>query len=122
MRMLVMGSGLQGSACAYDLLQNADVEEVVLADVRIDSLPHFLDRYRGDKRLRLVRVDARNADDVRGVLKGANACMNALPYYFNLDITKLAVEAGVHYCDLGGNTAIVFEQMKLDDMAKQKNI
>ncbi|MGH7449662.1 MAG: saccharopine dehydrogenase family protein [Longimicrobiales bacterium] len=122
MRMLVMGAGLQGSACAYDLLQNTDIEEVVLADVRVDSLPPFLDRYRNDPRLRMVRVDARSEDDVRGVMTGAAACMNALPYYFNLDITRLAIEAGVHYCDLGGNTAIVFDQLRMDDEAKRKDI
>ena len=122
MRMLVMGAGLQGSACAYDLLQNPDFEQVVLADLRVDALPPFLDRYRNDPRLRLVRVDARNEAEVRGAMEGVAACMNALPYYFNLDITRLAVEAGVHYCDLGGNTAIVFDQMKLDEDAKKKAI
>ena len=122
MRMLVMGAGLQGSACAYDLLQNDDVEEVVVADMRTDSLPPFLERYRSDPRLRLVRVDARNEDEVRGAMKGVTACMNALPYYFNLDITRIAVEQGVHYCDLGGNTAIVFDQLKLGDDARKKGI
>ena len=122
MRMLVIGAGLQGSACAYDLLQDADLEEVILADMRVDSLPPFLNRYRDDSRLRVMRVDARNESDVRGVMKGVDACMNALPYYFNLDITRLAVDEGVNYCDLGGNTAIVFDQLKLDSDAKKKNI
>jgi lysine 6-dehydrogenase len=120
--MLVIGAGLQGSACAYDLLQDADLEEVILADMRVDSLPPFLNRYRDDRRLRVMRVDARNETDVRGVMKGVDACMNALPYYFNLDITRLAVHEGVHYSDLGGNTAIVFDQLKLDNDAKKKNI
>lgn len=122
MRMLVIGAGLQGSACAYDLLQDADLEEVILADMRVDSLPPFLNRYRDDRRLRVMRVDARNESDVRGVMKGVDACMNALPYYFNLDITRLAVDEGVNYSDLGGNTAIVFDQLKLDSDAKKKNI
>ena len=30
MRMLVLGAGLQGSACAYDLLQNPEVKQVRL--------------------------------------------------------------------------------------------
>ena len=38
MRMLVLGAGLQGSACAYDLLQNPDVKEVRLADLKVDHL------------------------------------------------------------------------------------
>jgi len=30
MRMLVLGAGLQGSACAYDVLQHGQVERVPL--------------------------------------------------------------------------------------------
>ena len=120
MRMLVLGAGLQGSACAYDLLQNPEVEQVVLADVN-DVLEDFLERYRNDTRLKVVRVDARNEQDVRATMRGMTACMNALPYYFNVSIAGLAVQEGVHYCDLGGNTAMVFEQMKLDERAKARN-
>ena len=42
MRMLVLGAGLQGSACAYDLLQNPEVTQVRLADLHFDHLPSFL--------------------------------------------------------------------------------
>jgi lysine 6-dehydrogenase len=122
MRMLVMGAGLQGSACAYDLLQNESVREVVLADQRVDTLPPFLSRYREDARLRVVTLDARSGEDVRAVMDGADACMNALPYYFNLEIATAAVQLGVHYSDLGGNTAIVFQQLQLNEKAKARNI
>ncbi|NLG61347.1 MAG: saccharopine dehydrogenase [Candidatus Cloacimonetes bacterium] len=122
MRMLVLGAGLQGSACAYDLLNSEGVSRIRLADQQIDRLPPFLQPYVGDDRLELVKVDARDPDSVRRVMEGVDACMNALPYYFNLDITKLAVEAGIHYCDLGGNTAIVFDQLKLDDEATKRGI
>src|SRR5690606_8920837 len=120
MRMLVLGAGLQGSACAYDLLNSDGVSRVRLADQRIDRLPPFLQPYANDDRLELVKVDARDADSVRNAMQGVDACMNALPYYFNLDITKLAVDVGIHYCDLGGNTAIVFDQLKLDGEALQR--
>ncbi len=122
MRMLVLGAGLQGSACAYDLLQNKRVERVVLADVRLDHLPEFIERYRGDARLELKQIDARDESSVRAAMNGVQACMNALPYYFNLDISRVAVESGVHCCDLGGNTAIVFDQLKLNDAAVVSNV
>jgi len=48
--------------------------------------------------------------------------MSAIPYYFNYDMARLAVEAGVHFCDLGGNTEIVFKQKELDGAARAKNI
>ncbi len=122
MKMLVLGAGLQGSACAYDLLNSDGVSRVRLADREIDRLPPFLQPYMNDDRLERVRIDARDEDSVRRVMDGVDACMNALPYYFNLPITKLAVETGIHYCDLGGNTAIVFDQLKLDDEAGAKGI
>jgi lysine 6-dehydrogenase len=120
--MLVLGAGLQGSACAYDLLQSRRVEKVILADLRLDHLPEFIENYRSDVRLELRQLDARDPSAVRAIMSSVDACMNALPYYFNLDIAQLAVEASVHCCDLGGNTAIVFDQLKLHDAAARQNV
>mgnify|MGYP001951896552 FL=1 len=120
--MLVLGAGLQGSACAYDLLQDPTVEKVTVADKNIDNLPPFLERYRGDPRLELVRFDARDENAVLRLMEGKQACMNALPYYFNLEMARLAVRAGVHYSDLGGNTEIVFNQLELDAEARERGI
>ena len=121
MRMLVLGAGLQGSACAYDLLQNPDVKEVRLADLKVDHLPAFLAPYSG-KRLLPTRLDVRDADAVRAVMRESDAVMSAIPYYFNLELATLAAEVGVHFCDLGGNTEIVFKQKELDAKAKAKNV
>ena len=38
MEMLVLGAGLQGSACAFDLLQHPDITRVRLADLEIGPL------------------------------------------------------------------------------------
>jgi lysine 6-dehydrogenase len=121
MRMLVLGAGLQGSACAYDLLQNKDVKEVRLADVKIAHLPDFLAPYSGP-RLIPTPLDVRDHDAVLGAMREADAVMSAIPYYFNYDMAKLAVQAGVHFCDLGGNTEIVFKQKSLDAEARAKQI
>lgn len=122
MRFLVLGAGLQGSACAYDLLQNDAVERVVLADIDVATLPSFLEKCRGDTRLSIVQVDARNEAALRELMSGVDACLNALPYYFNVAIATLSVDSGIHYADLGGNTAMVFEQLKLDAAAKERGI
>lgn len=121
MRMLVLGAGLQGSACAYDLLQNPDVKEVRLADLHVDRLPEFLRPYSGE-RLIPTPLDVRDAEAVRALMRECDAVMSAIPYYFNLDLAKHAVEAGVHFCDLGGNTEIVDEQKQLDARAKEQKI
>jgi lysine 6-dehydrogenase len=112
---------LQGSACAYDLLQDTDVKEVRLADVHVSHLPEFLAPLSGP-RLIPTPLDVRDHEAVLGAMRRCDAVMSAIPYYFNFDMARLAVEAGVHFCDLGGNTEIVFKQKELDAQAKQKNI
>ena len=121
MRMLVLGAGLQGCACAYDLLQDKDVTEVRLADIHVGHLPEFLAPLSGP-RLIPTPLDVRDHDAVLGAMRQCDAVMSAIPYYFNFDMARLAVEAGVHFSDLGGNTEIVFKQKELDAQAKQKNI
>jgi lysine 6-dehydrogenase len=121
MRMLVLGAGLQGSACAYDLLQNPAVSQVRLADLRFDHLPPFLAPLSGP-RLLPTPLDVRDRDAVLAVMRESDAVMSAIPYYFNLQLAECAVEAGVHFCDLGGNTEIVFQQKALVARAAQKGI
>src|SRR6478672_493082 len=121
MRMLVLGAGLQGSACAYDLLQNPAVSQVRLADLRFDHLPSFLAPHSGP-RLLPTTLDVRDRAAVLAVMRESDAVMSAIPYYFNLQLAECAVEAGVHFCDLGGNTEIVFQQKALAERAKAKGI
>ena len=121
MRMLVLGAGLQGSACTYDLLQNPDVSQVRLADVHLDHLPEFLKRYSGPRLIPTV-LDVRDRDALLAVMRESDAVMSAIPYYFNLALAECAVEAGVHFCDLGGNTEIVFQQKELAPRAVERGI
>jgi len=113
MRMLVLGAGLQGSACAFDLLQDKEVEQVRLADLKITHLPDFLAPYSG-RRLLPTPLDVRDKDAVRGLMRECDGVMSAIPYYFNFEMARLAVESGVHFTDLGGNTEIVNQQKTLD--------
>ena len=121
MRMLVLGAGLQGSACAFDLLRNRDVTEVRLADLHIDHLPEFLAPFSGD-RLIPTPLDVRDREGVLALMRESDAVMSALPYYFNFEMAECAVEAGAHFSDLGGNTEIVFQQKTLHERAKEQGL
>jgi lysine 6-dehydrogenase len=121
MKMLVLGAGLQGSACAFDLLQDPDVKEVRLADIRLDHLQPFLAPYSG-KRLIPTALDVRDEEAVSALMRESDAVMSALPYYFNYEMAVCAVDSGVHFCDLGGNTEIVFKQKTLHERAIAENV
>jgi lysine 6-dehydrogenase len=121
MNLLVLGAGLQGCACAYDLLQNPSINQVTLADVRPTKLPKFLARdWKG--RLRTIQLDVTDGAAVHAAFAGQAAVMSAIPYYYNGPMAKAAVECGCHFSDLGGNTDIVLEQKKLHAKAKAKGI
>jgi lysine 6-dehydrogenase len=121
MKLLVLGAGLQGCACAYDLLQNPAVTQVTLADLQPEKLPPFLSRDWGG-RLRTVRLDVTDSAAVHTTFAGHAAVMSAIPYYYNGPMAKAAVECGCHFSDLGGNTEIVLEQKKLHREAEAKGI
>jgi len=122
MRMLVLGAGLQGSACAYDLLQNPAITEVRLADQRVDRLPPFLQPYLGQGRLTTIQLDVKDSKAVAAAMQGVQSVMCALPYYLNLPMTEAAIAAGAHFCDLGGNTEIVQQQQRLKASAEAKGV
>ncbi len=122
MKFAVLGAGLQGSACAFDLLQNPDVAEVRLGDRVLDRIPAFLKPYVGT-RLTLHPIDAKDAQGVATFMRGTTAAMCAMPYQLNLALAHIAVKERVHFADLGGNTEIVFKQHdELDAAAKAHNL
>lgn len=121
MRMLVLGAGLQGSACAYDLLQRPEVERVTLADLHPRRLAAFLKKKKS-KRLVTARLDAKHSARLRKLMRGHDAVMNALPYYFNYPVAKAAIASGLHCADLGGNTEIVQKQKTLHAAARKQQV
>ncbi|MFL5506145.1 MAG: saccharopine dehydrogenase family protein, partial [Gemmatimonadales bacterium] len=117
MRMLVLGAGLQGAACAWDLLRSKGITHVTIADLHTDKLPAFLKASRSE-RLKVAQLDVNDHAAVRVLMQDHDAAMSALPYYFNGHMAALAVEGNCHFSDLGGNTEIVLEQKKLHDRAR----
>lgn len=119
--MLVLGAGLQGCACAYNLLQHDDVESVTIADLNPNRLPKFLAPLVG-KRLKPTPFDAGDYPAVVELMRGHDAAMCALPYYFNEPMTRAAIDGGAHFSDLGGNTEIVVKQKTHHDRALAKGL
>ncbi len=111
---------MQGAACAFDLLETSDAE-VTLADQRVGTLPSFLKPWEGD-RLRTVTIDAREENEVRAAMDVQDGAVSALPYYFNFPMARLAVETGIHFADLGGNTEIVRQQETLHGEATARGL
>jgi lysine 6-dehydrogenase len=127
-RYVILGSGRQGTAAAYDLALRGDAEEIVLADAsdqRAGQAASWVaDRLPSGSKVRLIPrpVDGGTADSVLPLLHGAHAAISALPYRYNLDITRIAIQAGCNLCDLGGHPATTTGQLQLTDSAKKAGV
>ena len=116
MNALVLGGGAQGSAAAFDLVGRSEVDRVVLADLDVSRPAAFLERHVGAG-LELCALDARDSGRVREAMGNVDVVLSALPYAFNYRVAEQAVDAGAHYCDLGGNAGVVEQQRALHERA-----
>lgn len=124
MRFLILGSGFQGRACAYDMLRNPAVTEVALCDMsaaNLASAKAFLAKV-SNGRAKFKRLDAGNPAAVKKALKGYSALVSCVPYFLNLPLAKAAIAARVHYVDLGGNTEIVKKEIALHPLAVKAGV
>jgi len=117
---LIIGAGRQGTAAAYDLARFGEAARIIMADrelVIAARSAERVNRLSGTALTESLALDVSNHRAVEEAVQGMDVVLSAVPYYFNLPITRAAVAAGAHYCDLGGNTAIVQSQMALDGEA-----
>lgn len=121
----VLGAGRQGTAAAYDMARWGHARRVVLADLDPTNARRACDRVNallGTSTCEPVKLDVTDLQAVESLLRGMDACLSAVPYYHNLDLTKAAIRAGVSICDLGGNTDIARQQHRLDSEARTAGI
>jgi lysine 6-dehydrogenase len=108
----ILGAGRQGVALAYDLALNGEAGTIVLADadqkVALNAAGR-LSRLLPDAKVnwRAKPCDVSDAGAVSHVIPGSDVVLSAVPYRFNVELTRLAIEAGASFCDLGGNTDVV---------------
>ncbi len=117
----VLGAGRQGTAAAYDMARWGDARRVVLADRDIEIAQGAAERVNallGQTVAEPAQVDVGDGKAIVQLLTGVDACLSAVPYYYNLDITQAALQAGAHLCDLGGNTDIAIQQHGSDAQAR----
>ncbi|HEX9110991.1 MAG TPA: saccharopine dehydrogenase NADP-binding domain-containing protein, partial [Terriglobales bacterium] len=125
MKLLVLGSGMMGSAAAYDMARQGQVDSVTLADndlKRAKDVAARVNRITGDKKVRAVALDAAKEKDAARLMKGHDGALSAVPYRLNLGLAKAAITAGCHFADLGGNNTVVRQELALAKQAEKRGI
>ena len=125
MKLLVIGSGMMGSAAAYDMALQGHVDSVTLADndlKRAKNAAARVNRIAGNKKVRAVALDAAKEKEAARLMKGHDGALSAVPYRLNLGLAKAAIRAGCHFADLGGNNTVVRQELALAKQAEKRGI
>ncbi len=124
-RYLLLGAGRQGIAAAYDLGRFGQADRIVVGDVNgeVASLGATrLNRLLARDVATPLTIDASDRDAVMAAFRDADGCLNSVHYGLNVGLTKLAIEGGVNVTDLGGNTDVVREQLRMDEAANRAGV
>src|SRR5271169_4762077 len=125
MKLLVIGSGMMGSAAAYDMARQDHVDSVTLADSdlkRAKDVAARVNRITAGKKVRAVGLDASKEKEAARLMKGHDGALSAVPYRLNFGLAKAAIGAGCHFADLGGNNTAVRQELALGKPAEKRGI
>jgi len=115
MRIIVLGgAGKMGCIAVQDLAGDARVKEVVIADREMDQA-RTVAKIVDSPKVSIQQVDVTDHQGLVSMLKGADACVNATIYYFNLQVMEACLEAQVSYTDLGGLFYNTRKQLAMND-------
>ncbi len=117
MKIVVLGgAGLMGRIAVKDLAASEGVDQVVIAD-RDTELARKVAALIPISRSKVsvVHTDVTDHDGLAAALRGADAVLNAVHYYFNLNVMRACLEAKAHYTDMGGLFHNTRKQLLLHD-------
>ncbi len=122
---IVLGAGRQGIAAAYDLAKFGEASRVTLADAdgtAAKSGAGRVNQLMGSTIAEPVALDVRDENAVARAIHGHQVVLSAVPYFYNLALTKIAIANRISFCDLGGHTETVRLQHALDADAKKAGV
>ena len=110
-----------GHGAVFDLIHNSpQVEAVTVADFHLEKAEAVAASVGGNVTAR--QIDASNYGEIVELFRGHDSVISCVNYWYNVALSKAAIETKANFCDLGGNNYIVDEQLALDTEAKAAGI
>jgi len=120
-KYLVLGAGKMGYAMAFDLIRSPKVDKVVIADSDENAVKRIQDKL-ADPKIVPVQLDIKEEKDVAQLMANSDVTISCMPYEFNYELAKLALQSKSHFVDLGGNNDVVEKTFQLDQIAKDQGV
>jgi lysine 6-dehydrogenase len=121
MNILVLGAGRMGLGAVHDLVRQPDVTTVTVADA-VAGKAQKVASVVGSPKVNPVRIDVSDHAAVVALMKQHAAAISCVNYWLNEKLARAAIEAGCHFCDLGGNNTVVDAELALDEEARARGV
>lgn len=121
----ILGSGMQGTCSAYDLALHGDAERILMGDISFEQSKKNSERVNllvGKAICEPQQVDALNPDSLAPFLEPVDVALSCVPYWMHPHIAPVAINTATNMIDMGGDTEVTLETMKLDDAAKAAKV
>ena len=118
--MLVLGAGRMGLGAVHDLVSQPDVDGVTVADYDRSKADAIAARYGG--RVTAAQIDCNDHPAVVALMRGHASTISCVNYWLNERLARAAIEAGTHFCDLGGNNDVVDAELALGEQARAAGV
>ncbi len=109
-KILILGTGAQGSTVAQRMDEEPNVSEIICADYdekAVDELIKILKKGKG------VRVNANKVENIVEVAQGVDLIVNALPIQFGLNVMEAAIKVKTNYQDFAAAESDEYHWMDL---------
>lgn len=104
-----------------DLIETSDADTVGVADVNFEAASKVVSAL-GTTKAVAVKADVTDTPRLKELISDYDVVINSTWYQFNLFVMEAAIQAGVHYLDLGGLYHMTLKQLELDARAKDAGV
>jgi saccharopine dehydrogenase-like NADP-dependent oxidoreductase len=101
LKFAVLGAGAIGRIVARDLFESDASHRILIADISGNAARSFA-RSLGSRRVSAGIADAKDIASLTNAIDGSSVVINCTNHCFNLNVMQAALDAAVHYVDLGG--------------------
>lgn len=121
----VLGAGMQGTAAAYDIAKFASPARIMMGDISFEHAKQNAWRVNdlvGSAICEPAQVNALDPSNLCKFLESVDVVLSCVPYWMHPKIAKVAISSDTNMIDLGGNTEISLQTLKMDPEAKEAGV
>jgi saccharopine dehydrogenase (NAD+, L-lysine-forming) len=125
-KVIVLGTGAQGSTIAMRLDEEPNVSEIICADYNLGAAQRLEKKLTKAK---AIKVDGNNIREIIEASSGADLIVNGLPPDFNINLMEAALAGKMHYQDMASGpvddidfVGAVKRQLDYDDKFKDAGL